>query len=145
MEFVVVPFIVAAIAIIAMHLFDNYMTRSSRPAPTGLQVAMHEDSPVVTWNSAGDDSIVGYEYDYASFGIPIFVIPTWKSGTWIQRTGTEATLYGPDDKKIPTSNRIEVCVSDVPKFPVYGKEIRVRFVYEDGMKGRYASASIQDL
>lgn len=145
MDFVVVPFIVAIIAIIVIHLFDNFMTRSSRPAPTGLQVAKHGDSPVATWNSADDDSIVGYEYDYACFGIPIFVIPTWKSGTWIQRTGTEATLYGPDGKNISTSNRVEVHVPDVPKYPVYGKEIRVRFVYEDGLKGKYASASIQAL
>ena len=91
--------IVAIVVIIAMHLFDNFMTRSPRPAPTGLQVTRIGDSIVLTWDSANEDTVVGYEYDYASFGIPIFVVPTWKTGAWRPQAGTEETLYGPDDKR----------------------------------------------
>ena len=66
------------LTLVAMHLLDNFMTRSSKPAPTGLQVEKSGNSIALEWDNPNDDSITGYEYDYASFGIPFFVLPRWR-------------------------------------------------------------------
>ena len=124
------------LALAGMHLFDNFMTRSSNPAPTGLHVEKGDNAIALTWDSPNDKSIVGYEYDYASFGIPFLVLPRWRSfdeRLVVRPSG--GLLFEP---------HIRARIADPPKYPLFGKEIRIRPKYEGGERGKYISASIQD-
>ena len=128
-----------ALAIVAMHLLGNFMTRSSKPAPTGLQVEKSGNSIALKWDNPNDDSITGYEYDYAIFGIPFLVLPRW-------RGFNEKLVVRPSGGLLFEPHiRISARVSGPPKYPLYGKEIRVRSSYKDGERGKYISASIQDV
>ena len=126
-----------ALAIVAMHLLDNFMTRSSKPAPTGLQVEKSGNSIALKWDNPNDDSITGYEYDYASFGVPFLVLPRWR--------GFNEKLVVRPSGGLLFEPHIRTRGYEAPKYPLYGKEIRVRSSYKDGERGKYISASIQDV
>ena len=124
-----------------MYVFDHFMTRSSKPAPTGLAAEKKGETIDLEWDSPSVDSVAGYEYDYASFGLPVYLVPRWRGFDEVQVVKPRGGLLFEPRMK----SHVRASVSDPPKYPLYGKEVRVRPIYEDGERGKYISASIQDI